>query len=96
MMIPLVIAYLLNIADYLFTAYWVRLYGTEIEANPLMRWCFENNVAWAVKIFAVGGLFGLVGYLTHRYHKCRWAGILLCGVYALLAGYHMILFVIAP
>lgn len=94
-MIPLVIAYLLNIADYLFTAYWVRLYGTDIEANLLMRWCFENHCAWAVKILAVGGLFALVGYLVKRYHKCRWAGILLCGVYALLAGYHMILFVIA-
>jgi hypothetical protein len=95
-MVSLVIAYALNLLDYLLTAYWVNLYGTEVEANPFMRWAFENHCAWAVKIFAVGGLFGLVGYLTHRYHKCRWAGILLCGVYAILAGYHMILFVIAP
>ena len=94
-MTALIIAYALNIIDYAITAYWVNLYGTEIEGNPLMRWAFENNVAWAVKILAVGGLFALVGYLVKRYHKCAWAGILLCGVYALLSGYHMILFVIA-
>ena len=91
----ILIAYLLNLIDYLFTIYYIDLYGVEIEANPIMRWCFEHDIAWAVKIFIVGGLFGLVGYLVKRYHKCRWAGILLCGVYALLAGYHMILFVIA-
>lgn len=91
-MVSLVIAYALNLLDYLLTAYWVRLYGTSIEANPLMRWCFENHCAWAVKIFAVGALMALVGYLVKRYHKCRWSGIFLCVVYALLLGYHMILF----
>jgi hypothetical protein len=49
-MTALLIAYILNLLDYALTAYWVNLYGTEIEANPLMRWCFENNIAWAVKI----------------------------------------------
>ena len=91
-MTALLIAYALNVLDYAITAYWVRLYGTSIEANPLMRWSFENNIAWAVKIFAVGGLFWLVGYLTHRYHKCRWSGVFLAVVYALLLGYHLMLF----
>lgn len=26
-----------------------------------MRWAFENNVAWAVKIYGVGALMALVG-----------------------------------
>lgn len=91
-MVSLVIAYALNLLDYAITAYWVNLYGTSIEANPFMRWAFENNIAWAVKIFAVGGLFGLVGYLVKRYNKCRWAGKFLCVVYALLLGYHLMLF----
>lgn len=66
-MTALLIAYALNVLDYALTAYWVNLYGTSIEANPLMRWCFEHDIAWAVKIFAVGGLFALVGYLVKRY-----------------------------
>ena len=37
-MTALLIAYALNVIDYAITAYWVNLYGTEIEANPLMRW----------------------------------------------------------
>ena len=84
----ILIAYTLNLLDYLLTAYWVTLYGTEIEGNPLMRWCFENNIAWAVKIFVVGGLMAVVGYLVKRYHKCRWSGIFLAVVYGLVLLYH--------
>ena len=90
-MTSLLTAYLLNLIDYAITAYWVNLYGTSIEANPLMRWCFENNVAWAVKIFAVGGLFALVGYLVKRYNKCLWSGRVLLVAYAAVTVYHIIL-----
>lgn len=93
-MTALLIAYTLNLLDYLITAYWVRLYGTEIEANPLMRWAFENNIAWAVKIFAVGGLFALVGYLVKRYNKCAWAGKFLAVAYGLVVLYHGLLIII--
>lgn len=91
----LFIAYALNVLDYALTAYWVRLYGTDIEANPLMRWAFENNIAWAVKIFAVGGLFALVGYLVKRYNKCAWAGKFLAVAYGLIVLYHMALSIFA-
>ena len=93
-MVSLVIAYALNLLDYAITAYWVNLYGTSIEANPLMRWAFENNVAWAVKIFAVGGLFGLVGYLVNKYNKCAWAAWVLLVVYAAVVIYHAALAII--
>ena len=89
--VPLLIAYALNIIDYALTAYWVELYGTDIEANPLMRWAFENNVAWAVKIFGVGSLMALVGYLVKRYNKCLWSGCVLLVAYAALTAYHIIL-----
>lgn len=72
-MTALLIAYALNVIDYAITAYWVNLYGTEIEANPLMRWCFENNIAWAVKIFAVGALMAVVGFVPTRSQAWRGA-----------------------
>lgn len=91
-MAGLVVAYILNLLDYLITAYWVSLYGTEVEGNPLMRWAFENNIAWAVKIFAVGALMAVVGYLGRRYNKCRWSGVFLAVVYGLLLLYHGFLY----
>ena len=91
-MTALIIAYTLNIIDYLFTLYWVHLYGYEIEANPIMRWAFENDIAWVVKIFAVGGLFALVGYLVKRHNKCRWSGVFLAVVYGLVLLYHGFLY----
>ena len=77
MTICLIIAYLLNLIDYLFTAYWVHKFGIEIEGSPIGRWMFENNVAWAVKIFIVGGVFALLGYFIKRYPKYAWPELLM-------------------
>ena len=49
----LCIAYLLNIVDYLFTAHWVRLYGIDIESNPVGYWMFENNIPWLLTVFTM-------------------------------------------
>ena len=93
-MVALLIAYALNVIDYLFTAYWVRLYGTEVEGNPLMRWAFENNIAWVVKIFAVGVPFSVIGYFIYKYPRTAWAGKILLVVFALLTMYHLVLLTI--
>lgn len=89
--IPLLIAYLLNLIDYAVTAYWVNLYGTEIEANPLMRRAFENDCAWAVKIFGVGVLLALLGVCAYKKPSTAWSGIFLAVVYSLILLYHTIL-----
>lgn len=93
-MVALLIAYVLNVIDYLFTAYWVNLYGAEIEANPFMRYMFENNMAWIVKIFAVGVPFAVIGYFIHKYPRTAWAGKILLVVFALLTMYHLVLLTI--
>lgn len=85
------IAYLLNIIDYLFTAYWVHKFGIEIEANPIGRWMFENNVAWVYKIFIVGGLLALIGYLIKKCPKAIISAYILLGVYAGLVVYHIVI-----
>lgn len=88
-MIILTISYLLNIIDYLFTLHWVNLYGISIEGNPLGRWMFENNVAWAFKIFAAGGLFAALGYFIKRTPKAIIAAYIPLGVYAAIVIYHI-------
>lgn len=85
------IAYLLNIIDYLFTAYWVHKFGIEIEANPIGRWMFENNVAWVYKIFIVGGLFALLGYFIKRAPKAAWVAYIPLVVYGLIVVYHIVI-----
>ena len=90
-MVSLIIAYALNIIDYAITAYWVNLYGTEIEGNPLMRWYFENNIAWAVKIFGVGALMAVVGVCIYLKPRTAWAAWVLLIVYSAIALYHLAL-----
>lgn len=90
----LLITYILNIIDYLFTLYWVRTYGIEIEANPFGRWLFENNIAWVVKIFAVGGVLALLGYIFKRYPKLAPVAYIPLTAYAAVVVYHIILAVI--
>ncbi len=89
---PLVTAYLLNIVDYLFTSYWVKLYGIEAEANPIGRWLFNNNMAWAVKIFAVGGLLAVMGVCIRKVPKAAWVAYIPLVAYGLLAIYHIVIF----
>ena len=93
--VPLLIGYLLNIIDYALTAYWVKLYGTEVEANPLMRWYFEHDIAWAVKIFAVGALMAVVGVCSYKKPSVAWSGWVLLVAYAAVTVYHIILAAIA-
>jgi hypothetical protein len=90
----LLITYILNIIDYLFTLYWVRKYGIEIESNPFGRWLFDNNIAWVVKIFAVGGLLALLGYLIHRQPKAAAVAYIPLAVFAAVDVYHISLAVI--
>ena len=90
-MTALLIAYALNVVDYILTAYWVNLYGTEGEVNPFMRWCFEHDIAWAVKIFAIGGVFCVLGYLVKRYPYTAWSGYVLAVAYAIVVVYHIVL-----
>lgn len=89
----LLIAYLLNVVDYLFTAHWVRLYGLDVEANPIGRWMFENHVAGAVKILAVGVLFAVFGCFIKRHPDAAWIAFIPLAVYALIVGYHIVLWV---
>lgn len=90
----LITAYALNIVDYIFTAYWVHKFGIEIEANPIGRWMFENNVAWVYKIFIVGGLFALIGYFIHREPKAAWTAFIPLVAYGITVFYHLALAII--
>lgn len=89
----LITAYLLNIIDYIFTAYWVRKFGIEIEGNPIGRWMFENNVAWVYKIFIVGGLFAVLGVCIRKCPKAAWMAFIPLVVYALIVIYHIFIFI---
>lgn len=85
----LIIAYLLNIIDYLFTAHWVSLYGISIEGNPLGRWMLENDLVGVFKVSIIGGLFILLGCLFKRYPKYKWIGLIPLVVYGLIILYHI-------
>jgi hypothetical protein len=85
----LIIAYLLNIIDYIFTSYWVSLYGISIEGNPLGRWMLENDLVGVFKVSIMGGLFILLGCLFKRYPRYKWIGFIPLVVYGLIVIYHI-------
>lgn len=87
----LIIAYALNLFDYIMTARLVKKFGTDIERNPLGRWMIEHNAAWAFKILFMGAACALMGYIIHKYPKYGWTAYVPLGVYGLLAVYHIIL-----
>ena len=85
----LLITYLLNLFDLYMTSLWVKQYGLTAEANPIGRWLFTNNIAWAVKIFAVGGLLAVLHFCIRKYPKYAWTAYIPLVAYALLAVYHV-------
>ena len=87
----LLLAYLLNVTDYFFTEYWVTRYGIDAEFNPIGRWMFATGLAGFIKIFIIGGLFVLLGYLVKRQPKAIIANYLLFGVYSVVVAYHLAL-----
>ena len=87
----LIITYILNIIDYLFTLYWVRKFGIEIEGNPIGRWMFSHNIAWLFKIVIVGGIFAVLGVFIHRHPKSAYLAYIPLIVYALVVIYHIII-----
>lgn len=89
----LLITYLLNIIDYLFTAHWVRSYGLEIEANPIGRWMLET-VPRQVVFKLILPAIGLLILCWFRDHKL--AGILkwvVFGIYAVIVVYHICIWI---
>lgn len=90
-MIPLIISYVLNVIDYLFTAHWIRIYGLEIEANPIARWMFEHDIAGVIKIGAIGIIYAIMGYIVYRYPKYTWMTYPLFLFYAGIVIYHIFL-----
>lgn len=92
-MIPTIIAYLLNIVDYIFTAILVSKYGIGIEANPFGRWLFENNIAWVFKIVIVGLLFAVLAYVIHKYPDMVFVAYILLAIFAAVVIYHIIIWI---
>lgn len=87
-----ILTYLLNLFDLIMTTLWVRLYGIEAEANPAGRWMFEHNVAWAVKVFAVGGFLAVMGICIRKRPKYAPVAYIPLVAYAVIAVYHLVIF----
>lgn len=85
----LLITYLLNLFDLAMTSLWVKLYGIDIEGNPIGRWMLTHNIAWAVKIFAVGGLLAVLGVCIRKHPKYAPVAYIPLVAYGVLAIYHI-------
>ncbi len=88
-MLLLTISYFLNVADYLFTTLWVRLYGIDAEANPFGRWMIQNGMVGFVKIVVMAGLFLLLGILVKRCPRAKYAIRIVFGSYCVITTFHI-------
>lgn len=92
MAIRLLITYILNLVDLVFTTIWVKKYGIEIEANPIGRWLYEKNAAVFVKVGVVGAILFRLYKLLQLYPKWEWTSWVLLAVYSALVLYHIVIF----
>lgn len=94
MLARLIITFVLSIADYLFTLYFVHLYGLEVEANPIGRWLLEKP--WRGIVFKVLGVAALLAviYVFRSYTIAVVGSWIVMVAYAALVIYHIVLLVI--
>lgn len=90
----LILTYLLNLFDLAMTTLWVNRYGLSVEANPIGRWMYASNAVPAVKIFAVGVALAVMGLGIRKHPKLAWVAYISLVVYAVVAVYHIIIFIL--
>ena len=86
-----ILTYLLSLFDLACTLYLTARFGNEIESNPIGRILLSDK--WAVVIFkvvVVGALIVLL-YRLRDFDLARYGMYVTCGVYTLLAIYHLYL-----
>lgn len=88
----LLITYILNIIDYIFTSYWVKTFGIEAELNPIGQWMYENNLTWFFKIVVIGAMLALIRYSIKKCPRISWiAYVLLIAYIAVVISHFMFL-----
>lgn len=79
--ILLIITFILNIIDYLQTAYVVDIFGAAAELNPLMQTLIENNSMWVAKLIFFPLLLVFIGWIIYKFNFGRWAAYTLAIYY---------------
>lgn len=90
------LTYMLNLADTVFTDYWVKKYGIDVEGNPIGRYLITMDIMWIVKIFVVGVLIFIlyIGY-KETDNLCIKIGITICFIaYIIVTISHIICYIV--
>lgn len=86
-----ILTYLLSLFDLGCTLYLTNRFGNSIEANPFGKWLLSDPIATIIfKVVVVGALILLL-YRLRDHKLARYGTYLVCGVYTLLAIYHIVL-----
>ena len=86
-----ILTYILSLFDLACTLYLTARFGNDIESNPFGKWLLSDKWATVIfKVVVVGALIFLL-WRFRDYDIARWGMYIACGVYLLLALYHIIL-----
>ena len=69
----LIIIYVLNIIDYIQTIYATRIFGINVELNPIGRYLLANNSAWTMKLVGVPIILVLLGFIIKQDKRQKWS-----------------------
>ena len=75
--ILLLAIYALNIVDYFQTVCAIQTVGIGVEANPIGRFCFKHNCAWAVKFIGMPIVLVLLWFFIKIDIRQVWAACFL-------------------
>lgn len=89
MAIRLIVVFVLNIVDLIFSLVWINKYGIEVEANPIGRWLYETGLVYPVKTIVVAGLLIALYFMLKAHPSWDWVSWILLAAFVLLTLYHI-------
>lgn len=88
-----IVAYILNIADFVLTWFGCRKYGIETEVNPIGRWLIRSRFLFFVKIIVIGLLI-LVLFAYRHSIASRIGIIIITAAYSLICINWILIFIV--
>lgn len=92
-MIPLILAYLCGLGDFMFTNYWITKYGNDSSTNPVGWWINTNRHGRITKILVAAIIMIIIGALAQFYAALALVPYIILTIYASIVIFHLLVLI---
>lgn len=92
-MIPLILAYLCGLGDFVFTNYWITKYGNDSKTNPIGWWINTNRCGRITKILFAALAMIVIGIMVQTYAALAILPYIILTIYSSIIIFHLLVLI---